>query len=331
MHSMVEPTEQDKTLSLVQDALSKLCPDWQQEEASVEHFLSGGYRNQNYRVRYQDDHYVLRLAERASGNGLSFKREHQRLKSLAQIFPARLSNLSVTVAPVVAAAPQHGLLLTRWCKEPLLADTQGVTAESLGEYLALLHKSLAQLPSEVIASAEDSHADGPNAFSPLGHIVKDLISAGASEQHARTLLCDLQTPSHPQTVCHLDLNPWNLLVQESSWVTLDWETLCLADPAFDLAALCDGYLRSQALEEDQQDFGNCALHAYNRACETWQAHEFTPYTQANLQSARQLFQWREYAWAAAQLSQGNNRAEIVEQRDDYSLLLTQQGFDVLPG
>jgi aminoglycoside phosphotransferase (APT) family kinase protein len=39
----------------------------------------------------------------------------------------------------------------------------------------------------------------------------------------------------PQAICHGDLHPFNLLVEQGRWILLDWTTALIADPAYDLA------------------------------------------------------------------------------------------------
>lgn len=295
----------------IETALLALCPSWPATEIYVEDYLSGGYRNRNYKIRYKDDRYVLRIAATQIT-------EQTVLSELATVFPATQSGLTLDVPAIVASSTAEGLLLSRWCDAPLLAESHGVTAEKLGVYLAQLHGCLARLPANVVSSGNLQ-----------SHIRSDLTAAEGSVKAADRWLNTLPKPNHSNVTCHLDLNPWNLLVANNHWVTLDWETLARADPLFDLVTLCDGYLREHNLYNDRINFSCMALEAYKGACKG-ACNNAPDYPQQALDEARTWYQWREYSWAAAQLAAGNNRAEIVLQRDFFATELRARGFDVLP-
>ena len=299
----------------IESAMALLCPDWELPAIGVEAYLSGGYRNRNYRLSYGDERFVLRIAQLPSA--MDFSLERVRLDALAAVFPQTTSALELNFASVIAAHTPRGLLLTRWIDAPLLSDTAGVSAETLGAYLALLHQSLHDLPANCTGPI-----GGQNDL--LTHIRRDLVVACGSQAQADELLADLPDLPHPMVECHLDLNPWNLLTDGKSWVTLDWETLGRADPLFDLVALCDGYLRAQDLGQCKERFAHSALDTYARITQQRFGNQA-------LAHARIVYQWREYAWAAAQVVQGNTRDEIVAQREHFAGLLITQGFNVLPG
>jgi aminoglycoside phosphotransferase (APT) family kinase protein len=44
-----------------------------------------------------------------------------------------------------------------------------------------------------------------------------------------------QPDARRESVCHGDLHPFNLLVQDDHWSLIDWTTALIADPAYDLA------------------------------------------------------------------------------------------------
>ncbi len=296
----------------IESACKLLCPSWPTAEVEVEQYLAGGYRNRNYRLRYNGDRYVLRIA--SGGNETDFNREQELLSALSVVFPKTSAGLTLDVAPVIATGVSEGLLLSRWISAPLLATSPGVAAETLGAYLARLHSALAQLARDNVSKGD-----------LRSHIGSDLALASGSEESAERWVAELPDPKHSPVMCHLDLNPWNLLVTDRHWVTLDWETVAVADPLFDLVTLCDGYLREHNLQADRAAFSCAALAAYNLCHDN--AHP--DYTSDGLDDARIWYQWREYAWACAQLATGNNRDEIVLQRDFFGAELVQRGFDII--
>lgn len=296
----------------IEAACKLLCPSWRAADIEVEQYLEGGYRNRNYRLRYNEERYVLRIA--TGGSEADFTREQELHRALADVFPQTSAGLTLDVPPVIAACPSDGLLLSRWVSLPLLAVSPGVVAEKLGTYLARLHAMLARLPSGIVSKG-----------GLRTHIGSDLVLASGSEDSAARWISALPEPKHSPVVCHLDLNPWNLLVADYQWVTLDWETVALADPLFDLVTLCDGYLREHDMLADRSAFSRAALRAYNLSCDNAPGS----YTSAALSDARTWYQWREYAWACAQIKSGNNRNEIVLQRDFFAAELTKRGFDIV--
>ena len=297
----------------IESALTTLCPDWDNALVTVEHYLPGGYRNKNFCISYNQRRYVLRLP--GASTGANFEREVTRLAELAKLFPVT-DEFTLEVPQVAASDQATGALLTRWCDAPLLAQCSGVSAETLGTYLALLHARLAHLPAK--ATSIVVAADHLNQ-----QIQFDLATAVGSTARASALFSQL--PQSTQTVvpCHLDLNPWNLLSGPQQWMTLDWETLAYGDPLFDLVTLCDGYLREHSFNEDSEAFALSALDAYHATSNTYPGGD----SENALAQARVLYQWREFSWAAAQLAKGNRREEVVTQRDFFAAKLIEQGFE----
>tara|TARA_B100000886_G_C20022822_1_gene326623 strand:- start:44 stop:460 length:417 start_codon:yes stop_codon:yes gene_type:complete len=103
------------------------------------------------------------------------------------------------------------------------------------------------------------------------------------------------------TICHNDLNPWNIIVRAPTWVTLDWESFGLNDPVFDVVTLCMGLnLKDKALKDSVEQY--CGAVDLGRLND-------------NL-----LSYWlREWGWAKYQVSRGNRKIGIIEQeRSSYA-------------
>jgi thiamine kinase-like enzyme len=151
-----------------------------------------------------------------------------------------------------------------------------------------------------------------------------LVYSEPSLQHVlREHLALLVKGTSTERVCHIDLNPWNLLLDgNNAWVTLDWETVARAPPLFDLVGLCDGYsLTRNFSQAHSTNLSQSCLATYNELMKT-------SYPPTELAAARTLFHWREYAWAAARLAQGRLRStvldDVLQQRRVYAKKLNEQ-------
>ena len=198
--------------------------------------------------------------------------------------------LDLDIAPdVVAYDARQGHLLTRWIPGRILADAPPDTDEA-GAYLADLH---ARIP------------DGLNRYD-FNREVTGMFRQ-AREVDPAVVGCFELTGWRPAMWrgCHNDLNPWNIIRVEDSgkstgFRTLDWESAGDNDPLFDLVGLCVGL--GWGMEEA------LACHdAYRNGGPGIGA------TETRLKDTFCAFLIREYAWAAAQLATGNDRAEIREQ------------------
>ena len=95
--------------------------------------------------------------------------------------------------------------------------------------------------------------------------------------------------------CHNDLNPWNIIVNSSSWVTLDWESFGLNDPVFDVVTLCMGLNSTDTVLKDsvEQYCGNLdPIRLFHNLISFW---------------------LREWGWAKHQISKGNTKIGIIDQ------------------
>lgn len=199
--------------------------------------------------------------------------------------------LDVAAASDVIAYDQtRGHLLTRWIDGDVLAKAPPTPAEA-GAWLAQLHGEIPtglqryDFAREVMAMFRVAERDGG--------LDGDVAAAfqQLNWQPARWL------------GCHNDLNPWNIIrtqaIGDVPFRVLDWETAGDNDPLFDLAGL------SLGLDWDLEQTTAC-LHAFEQSAAT----RTTP---ARLRQTLCAYRIREYAWAAAQIVTGNDRAEIREQ------------------
>lgn len=186
------------------------------------------------------------------------------------------------VAPeTVAFEASSGFMISRWVAGALLADS-AVTPEALTGYLAALHARLPRLVRH---------------YDPIAQAREHLESASAPRWLERAAARLTWAPAQ-LAPCHNDLNPWNVIRTADGWVTLDWEWAGLNDPLFDLVNLHQGAaLAEQRLAPMARDYlGGRADEARIRHC--------------------LVGLWlREGAWALAEVAAGNDRPEIVAQRD----------------
>ena len=297
--------------------IERLCPRWQPRQARFEQSLEGGYRNRNYRFAYHRQDYVLRVP--GADTGIDREAEQKILVIVNDAFAPNQTPHAETyrVPELVAFDANNGTMISRFCPWPLLAERPGVSGNDLGYYLAGLHRRLERLSPRLRPHIQHS----PRCETT---IVADLRRAGATAAICAQVT-ELTLGQRTQ-LSHQDLNPWNLLVDNSvplNWMTLDWETLGPNVPLFDLVSLLEGYglafdYGRPALDELRSD----GLRAYNGARQS-------AFNRSDYRQAQTLFCWREYAWAAAQLKDGNRREEITEQYSHYAALLVQQGFAVI--
>ena len=242
-------------------------PQWQTANIQDIDYLSGGYSNTNYALTYQGARYVLRIPERDQPY---VDRTHEAA------WYAKLPD-QIGVKPI-ALDDVTGLMLTPWVDGTLLAEAHAAFGlDDLANYLKRLH---GQLPRD---SRVYSVSEVNSAF----------------WQHRPTPYSVEQPQPSVMTACHNDLNPWNILVTDTGWVTLDWEFAGLNDPLFDLVAL------HQGLELPTGEL-------YELACLYAGAHMQD--LETRLQQALHAFWVRELGWAQFQLSAGNQREEIVQQK-----------------
>ena len=194
--------------------------------------------------------------------------------------------LDIEAAPeVVAYNADTGHLLTRWIDGRLLADAPPPPAEA-GAYLADLH---GQIPA------------GIRQYDFGAEIEAMFLRAGKVDADVEARFRALDWRAAEWRGCHNDLNPWNVIREPSGrWRTLDWEMAGDNDRLFDLAGLGLGL-----------GWGMAEMTACAQAASAAGSALLCP--PGRLRDTVRAFRIREYAWAAAQIADGNDRAEIREQ------------------
>lgn len=182
---------------------------------------------------------------------------------------------------IVAFDPDTGHMISRWVAGALLADL-APDPLVLVDYLRELHEAM---------------PDVPRAYDPVAQAQAHLERAEAPDWLA-SLAASLDWQPETTVPCHNDLNPWNIIhTPEGRWVTLDWEWAGRNDPLFDLVTLHQGAsLADEALPG-----------LAGRYLGEVPSHE-------RLQACLVAFWLRETSWAMAEIAAGNDRPEIVEQR-----------------
>ena len=262
----------------VRRVLAALAPAWAETPLEQIEYLPGGYTNRNYRLQLGGAAFVLRI--------VAGRPPH----------PAETAYLDLPAAPdVVAYDPRHGHLLTRWIDGAVVAEAPLSPAEG-AVYLADLHDMVPLGIRRYDYAAE------------VGAFFQRAQAAGRLDADVQAVFDELRWRPTLACGCHNDLNPWNIIRVHGSanaraaFRTLDWESAGDNDPLFDLAglALGLGWSRADAL---------ACLRAY---CERRRISPASS-TEARFDAAMCAYLIREYAWAAAQIATGADRAEIREQ------------------
>jgi len=207
---------------------------------------------------------------------------HQRRDVDWEAERAIYAALAPGIAPeTVAFDARSGCLISRWIPGQLLADAD-VAPQTLTGYLTALH---AQLPAI------------ERAYDPIAEARRHLETCSAPAWLERAA-GRLEWSPAVRASCHNDLNPWNVIRTEGGWITLDWEWAGRNDPLFDLVNLHQGAgLADESLP---------AMAAWYLAA---------PAEPDRLQASLVALWLRESAWALAEIESGNDRPEILAQRD----------------
>jgi len=166
-------------------------------------------------------------------------------------------------------------MITQWVEGPILADVflERFVEEDLLPYVWGLHRVIPDITRTYDVEK-----------------LATMLSSNANTHKLESINAAQLVP------CHNDLNPWNVIIGQEGWTTLDWEFVGLNDPLFDLIALHVGLeLADTNLFKLADNFlGGCSEQRFV----------------SNLRR----FWVRELTWADYQLSHGNLRDEIRHQQ-----------------
>ena len=252
----------------LRDQIIKMLPEWSEDSLSGFKYLDGGFTNSNFvferRYRNLTKKYVLRSPVRA-----------QPLQSRATEFFIYQSLADYISPELIAFDTDSGAMITCYVEGQLLVDSTPSHHEPdrLVGYIRTLHNALPRTEK--------------------CYDLSNLMSAYVPKFNKRDFP---EIRKLEQDVsCHNDLNPWNIIVNSPTWVTLDWESFGLNDPIFDIVTLCMGLnLTNKALNDSVEQY--CGSLDPRR-----------------LNDNQICFWLREWGWAKYQLSKGNTKVGITEQ------------------
>ena len=272
----------------VASALARLCPQWDLADLGRIEYLEGGYSNDNFALEHAGRRYVLRLP----GLRQPYVDPEREAAWYGQL------PRSVRVARPIALDPGSGEMLSPWIEGTLLVDDWpgAVHGEPLPDLARVAHLG---------AYLRQLHADLPATTS--AYPLRDLMRAYVPGEGIAATLADV-APAHRQT-CHNDLNPWNIIVTDDGWVTLDWEMVGTNDPLFDVVTIYEGLglPRDGLLAFAMDVIGD------------------VPVLEERVLQCLFAFWTREWGWAIFQRDRGNRRTEVLEQIDTASARLAELG------
>lgn len=196
-----------------------------------------------------------------------------------------LRSLDMQRAPVCEVIGAHvptGVLLTRWYEGQHLHQVSGASAAN---WLQRTEDALLQLPAQ------------SRRYDPLAQLQELDSLPGWLRMLASSCADWLKDQAAQMQPCHNDLNPYNLLclkASDSALIILDWEMAGLNHPGFDLVTAHIGLARERV---DNYSTAIAALqHRLGQESTAW---------------LLRCYWLREWAWAMAQLAEGN-RLEMVQ-------------------
>jgi aminoglycoside phosphotransferase (APT) family kinase protein len=256
----------EKKINSLKNLIVELIPDWSTKALENFNYLAGGFSNNNYSF----------CASNASGT---------------QQFVLRATNAPQPYVDRRFEAHWYRRLPEGVGVKPLAFDiTTGAMITPLVE-------------GEILAEVYDGKFSTTDLVKYIGNLhemMPEVEREYSVSELAKLYEVDVyQFPANDSAVlvpCHNDLNPWNVIVTEDGWRTLDWEFVGLNDVLFDLVALHQGLElpASELLELSR---------LLDKSADSRRVH-----------TAQKKFWYREWAWAEFQLKIGNSKKEIVEQR-----------------
>jgi thiamine kinase-like enzyme len=235
--------------------------------------LEGGITNRNYKVRFGEREYVLRLHGKDT-DLLGISREAERIANAAA---ARLG-----IAPEVAETFEGGLVTRFLTCAPLDAAEIATRAEEIAVALRAFHDAAVTLPIEFrVAGLLEDYAriiaarggEVPGAYQEARELAVRITAALGGARLAP---------------CHNDLLPGNLVRERTAdrIMIVDWEYAGMGHPFFDLGNLSVNNGFDEATDER-------LLSAYHGAAPSRRQR-------ATLKLTRVLSDVREAAWGTMQ-------------------------------
>jgi thiamine kinase-like enzyme len=236
--------------------------------------LDGGITNRNYRVRFGESDYVVRLPGKDTGL-LGISRNAERIANQAA---SRLG-----IAPEVVAADRRSIV-TRFVEDGAAVDPDGLRANPapVAHALRAFHALELELPARFWV---------PELLSEYGRIVSErggsLPAAYADTEAIAARVADALPLTDPAP-CHDDLLPGNLMTTDGgvSVLLVDWEYAGMGHPLFDLGNLAVNNEFDEAAEE--------------RLLEAYFGAPATQGQRAALKLMRLMSDAREAAWGVVQ-------------------------------
>lgn len=183
-------------------------------------YLTGGYSNQNYRVRIGQQELVLRICRQVPQD------PNNEISYLTQSHSPRL----------VAYDRSTGHMATILVEGTLLVR-KPFSVEESARYLHQVHADIPQ---------------GIRKHDPI-EISSDHFKQAGVQNELREFVETTKWQPRCEVGCHNDLNPYNIIrTNDGAVVTLDWEFAGDNEGLFDLVNLCHG------LGYSDEEFDRCA-------------------------------------------------------------------------
>jgi thiamine kinase-like enzyme len=186
--------------------------------------LEGGITNRNFRVRFAQDEYVVRLHGKDT-DLLGISRDAERVASDAAA--------ALGIAPAVAASFEGGMVTCFVTCASLDAAQVAANAEEIARALRAFHDCGAVLPVAFIVPAllADYEASMLARGEQAGEAYAEILAAAA-------LVADALGPVTLRP-CHNDLLAGNVIRRhpDGKIMLVDWEYAGMGDPYFDLGNL----------------------------------------------------------------------------------------------
>lgn len=204
--------------------------------------LSGGFWAEMYDVELVDPtkHLTGRLVARImpDPDTAQFETAIQR--------HVHRCGLSVPAVRAAAGPGEHldraWMLMDHASGQPLLS---GLSATNAFRRVSILLRRLPVLLAEAAANVHrcpthglERELTGPDRQADIDHLLERIAQQAVSidRQDLASTARQLATQADAtRVICHGDLHPFNLLVDNDQWTLIDWSAAVIADPHYDLA------------------------------------------------------------------------------------------------